>query len=312
MKKIIAATILVLILVFTIIFQTEISEFVIFNFVYKKEIIIEDSNQYKLNSNFQYLSETQNFLPNNKKELIDVLYTILNNGWDNFTFYCGTNYTNCIDDIETISRNTDFLSILNNFVHPFNSYNVIYTNYNNFGRITIKVDKNYHEHEIELLEKKVDEIYNKLIKDNMSVREKILAIHDYIINSTSYDSKRAEAITSKDPNFIPVYQSHKAIGPLIQNMAICGGYSDAMSLFLIKMNIPNYKISNDDHIWNFVYLEDSWYHLDLTWDDPVLNTGENLLIYDYFLIPTKKLFSLKNNHEFEESIFLEAVPESNR
>ena len=132
-----------------------------------------------------------------------------------------------------------------------------------------------------------------------------------ILSTAHHMIQNAEAIFKRS-NFIPVYQSHKAIGPLIQNMAICGGYSDAMSLFLIKMNIPNYKISNDDHIWNFVYLEDSWYHLDLTWDDPVLNTGENLLIYDYFLIPTKKLFSLKNNHEFEESIFLEAVPESNR
>ena len=26
--------------------------------------------------------------------------------------FIGTNYTNCIDDIETISKNTDFLSIL--------------------------------------------------------------------------------------------------------------------------------------------------------------------------------------------------------
>ena len=46
--------------------------------MYKKEIIIEDSNQYKLNSNFQYLSETKIFA--NNKKLIDVLYTILNNG----------------------------------------------------------------------------------------------------------------------------------------------------------------------------------------------------------------------------------------
>ncbi len=141
----------------------------------------------------------------------------------------------------------------------------------------------------------------------MTPREKILVIHDYIVNNTTYDSKRAEAITSKDPNFVPVYQSHKAIGTLIQNMAICGGYSDAMSLFLIKMGIPNYKISNKDHIWNFVYVEGAWYHLDLTWDDPVLKNGDELLIHDYFLITTDKLFSIKNNHEFSQQVFIEAA-----
>lgn len=308
MKKTIQILILLLILGLTIIYKTKISQFIISNFIYKKEIIIENPNQYKLDYNFQYLAETDNFLPNNKKELENVFYTVLNNGWNNFTFYCGSKYKNCLDDVEELSKDASLLSIINNFVHPFNSYNFIYTNYNNLGQISLTIDKVYHGHEIELLENKIEEIYNKIIDDNMDNKEKILTIHDYIINTTSYDTKRAKAITNNDLDFIPSYQSHKAVGPLFQNMAICGGYSDAMSLFLIKMNIPNYRISNDVHIWNLVYLDGKWYHLDLTWDDPVVNTKEHLLLYDYFLISTSKLFSLKNNHYFNESIFIEAGP----
>ena len=311
MKRFIQVTILLLMLVMTIIYQKEISDFIVLNFVYKKEIIIENSNQYKLDYNFQYLTTTDNFLPNNKKELINVIYTVLNNGWDDFTFYCGTKYENCLSDIDEIAKNTSFLSNLNNFVHPFNSYNVIYTNYNTLGRIMIKVEKSYNNHEIEMLENKIDEIYNKIVKKGMNTREKILTIHDYIIEKTTYDNERAEAITLMDENYIPIYQSHKAVGPLIQEMAICGGYSDAMALFLIKMNIPNYKISNKSHIWNYVYVDGKWYHLDLTWDDPVTNNNRELLIHDYFLISTEKLFSLKNNHNFEQNIFIEAALKPN-
>ncbi len=308
MKKFIQVITLLLILFLTIIYKKEISEYIISNFIYKKEIIINNPNQYKLNYNFKYLTETDNFLPNDKKELENVFYTVLNNGWNKFTFYCGPKYKKCLDDVEEISKDTNLLSVLNNFVHPFNSYDIIYTNYNSLGQISITVNKVYHNHEIEILENKIDKIYNDLTDDKMSNKEKILAIHDYIINTTTYDTKRARAITDNDTDFIPVYQSHKAIGPLFQNMAICGGYSDAMSLFLIKMGLPNYKISNDVHIWNLVYLDNKWYHLDLTWDDPVVDTKENLLLHDYFLISTKKLFSLKNNHHFNENIFIEAGP----
>ncbi|NLM63098.1 MAG: hypothetical protein GX190_02115 [Mollicutes bacterium] len=307
MKKFIQVVVLLLILILTIKYQKEISNYIIFNFIYKREIVIEDSNQYKLDFNFQYLKETDNFIPRNKKELINIIYTILNNGWSNFTFYCDPKYTTCIEDIEELSQDSSFLSILNNFIHPFNTYSTLYTNYSTFGRITIEVDKTYSRSEIELLEKKVDEIYNAVVKDNMSTVEKIKAIHDYIINTTSYDSDRSDAIISKNYDYIPLYQSHKAVGPLLQNKAICGGYSDAMALFLIKMDIPNYKISNQDHIWNYVNLDDQWYHLDLTWDDPTLENGEELLIHDYFLLTTEELFAKNNNHQFKEVIFLEAA-----
>ncbi|MFA5603689.1 MAG: transglutaminase domain-containing protein [Bacilli bacterium] len=311
MKKFLSVMILLVLLAVTIIYQKEISSYVIVNFIYKRDIVVEDPNQYKLSYNFHYLSKTDNFVPKNENELINVIYTILNNGWDTFTFYCDTEYKSCIDDVDVLSKNSALLSTLNNFVHPFNSYNVLYMNYNDLGRVTINIDKTYHDNEIEILESKVNEIYNNLITDNMTIRDKILAIHDYIINKTTYDTERAAAITSNDYSYIPLYQSHKALGPLIQKMGICGGYSDSMALFLIKLGIPNYKISNADHIWNYVYLDNAWYHLDLTWDDPVASNKKNLLIHDYFLITTDKLFSLKNNHQFKENIFMEAALNKN-
>lgn len=64
---------------------------------------------------------------------------------------------------------------------------------------------------------------------------------------------------------------------------------DSMAVFLGKMGIKNIKISNISHVWNLVYLNGAWFHLDLTWDDPVVNTNENLLLHNYFLITNTDL-----------------------
>ena len=79
-----------------------------------------------------------------------------------------------------------------------------------------------------------------------------------------------------------------------------------MELFLEKLNIESFKVSSEKHVWNAVYLNGNWYHLDLTWDDPVTNTGAQLLLHDYFLIDTNKLKSLKiDQHNYDELAYQE-------
>ena len=81
-----------------------------------------------------------------------------------------------------------------------------------------------------------------------------------------------------------------------------------MGIFLNKMGITNYKVSNDTHVWNMVYLDGNWLHLDVTFDDPVSSNGKNYLSHDYFLISTERLKELdkkenKNSHVFNEQIY---------
>ena len=93
-----------------------------------------------------------------------------------------------------------------------------------------------------------------------------------------------------------------AYGSLILGHAVCSGYSDAMALFLDKFNIPNLKISSANHVWNLVYLDNNWLHLDLTWDDIENNRYRD----NYFLITKEKLFSLDTKeHNFDNSFFVE-------
>ena len=77
-----------------------------------------------------------------------------------------------------------------------------------------------------------------------------------------------------------------------------------MSIFLNKLGIINYKISNDEHIWNLAYINNKWVHIDLTWDDPVTENDINRT--DYFMIDTKTLQNLDSEHDFDTNIFTEA------
>ena len=75
--------------------------------------------------------------------------------------------------------------------------------------------------------------------------DSIRKIHNYIINNTKYDSARA------DSNIID-YDSDIAYGPLLEGYALCGGYTEAMELFLEKLHIKSFRVASEEHIWNAV------------------------------------------------------------
>ena len=102
------------------------------------------------------------------------------------------------------------------------------------------------------------------------------------------------------------YKSDIAYGPLFEGFGICGGYSDTMALFLEHFDIKNYKVSSDKHVWNAVYLDGVWYHLDLTWDDPVTQNNINVLTDDFFLISSNELINKDvSEHQFDVNVYSE-------
>lgn len=303
MKKVISFLFCLMLLGVVYYYRTDITKYIIDNYIYKKEIELPDSNEYRRNYDFSFVQETSNFYPNNKQELYNVFYTILNNGYDSFTFYCGDEYTNCEKDIKELTQeNNQILSTINNYVHPYNSYSSINVNMNSLGRINVNITKLYSSDDIYTLNNYINTNYSKIINDKMTDGEKIKAAHDFIINNSTYDK------TWKETKFENrIHKSNIAYGPLIEKIGLCGGYTDAMELFLEKMGIKSYKIASDNHIWNYVYINNSWKHLDLTWDDPVTNTGKEILQYDYYLLDTKTLENKKDNeHNYPKEYYIEA------
>ena len=249
--------------------------------------------------NFNYVSNTTNFTPHNKQDILNIYYTVINSGMSNFTFYCDPDYETCLDDVKDIGNSQVTISNINNFVHPYNGFKDLETGFGKNGKITLKINRNYTDDMKLIIDYKVDDIIKKYISKDMTKREKIKTIHDYIINNTKYDQERS------DKNIIK-YKSDTAYGALIEGYALCGGYTDSMMLFLEKFGVKSYRISSDNHIWNYVYLDNTWYNLDLTWDDPITSDGKDILEDNFFLISDSKLLELDTKeHTFDKTVYSE-------
>lgn len=274
-------------------------------------VLPEEISIYQKDYSLSFVSSTENFTPYSYQDLMDILYTAINNGYDKFTFYCPDEYSSCKSDIEEISNDVSSLTHLNNFVHPYNSFTSIVMSISDLGEINVTITYLYTENEIDEINLRVQEIIDELITDDLNDEDKILLIHDYIINNAQYD-------ISVNKNEESGYSSSTAYGALFEGYAICNGYTDLMAIFLNELDIKNIKIattpeeisySTTGHIWNAVYLNDTWLHLDLTWDDPVSEDGEDYLFYSYFLITSEDLYEKDNSKDviYEEHNFNKVV-----
>lgn len=288
--------------------RDSIIKFVLDNYAYKYANVTQNSNEYKKQLQISFVRETNNFFPKNRQDLLNIFYTSLNNGVDSFTYYCTSSYQNCLKESEKIASDNNLLSNINNFVHPYNSYSSLSFKLSNFGKVEVNVNKQYTDEEIKAINTKIDEISSLIIKDTMSPNDKIKAIHDFIIEHSSYDQEKANAIVDGKLTQTGNYKSETAYGVLLQGYGICSGFSDAMELFLSKVGIPSYKISSATHMWNLIYIDNKWLHLDLTWDNPVVNGNGKLMLHDFFLIPNSELSKLNTGHHtYDHNIYKEAL-----
>lgn len=154
--------------------------------------------------------------------------------------------------------------------------------------LNIKFDYDYPRETIlnqqSEVDKKAKEIIESIIKKDMTDFQKELAIHDYIINNTRYD------IDNYYNGSIP-WESYTSYGALVKGVAVCQGYANAMSKLLTLAGIENMiitgKANGEAHAWNLAKLDGQWYHVDVTWDDPIFyKNGAKIdtIRYDYFNI----------------------------
>lgn len=301
MKKIITIIILVFTISFICLYHKQLMVIIMKNFIDKDYNVIQERNEYFKNENWNHVQLTDNFDVNSFQDILNIFYTTLDSGWDNITYYCSDEYTDCINDTENLINDNNILATINNFVPTYNTYNKIYVSYNSLGRVNVYIHRIYTDEQIIEINNKIDLLISKLIKNNMSDIEKIRTIHDYIINNTKYDVERAEQVKNNQNNSIHI--SNTAYGVLFNGKAICGGYTDTMALFLDRLGFKNYKISSATHIWNVVLINNEWKHLDLTWDDPI-SENRDILEHNFFLLSDEELENMNTGkHIYDKNIY---------
>lgn len=306
MKKFLSVLFITIIIVFSILYIGYKNEDRIYRYYQDKILHVRDNikiknNIYYKNKDYSYVQNTKNFIAKDKSELKNIFYTIVNSGNDSFTFYCDDKYKDCNKDIVEFVKNKEVLSSINNFVHPYNSFKDITASYDNFGKVIVKVNHLYTKEEIEFVNKYIEDFKKKSINDKMDNKKKIKAFHDFVINNSKYatDDYREKNKTI----------SYNKASDIIKNKyGLCSAYADLFAIYLNNLGIDNYKIASESHIWNLVNLNNKWYHVDLTWDDPVTSNGKDKLEYLFFLIDNKKLKALKvEKHDYNKEIFKEAA-----
>lgn len=256
---------------------------------------LEITNEYSKDYDFTFVKRTTDFHPKNYQDILNIYYTALNNGLNEFTFKCDVEYTECLNDVDLLANSQETLSDINNYVHPFNSFTHLETTYNNLGNVTFTIVKAYSQEDIDLINAAIDDLYGRLVIEGNSLEQNIKNIHDYIINNTRYDINKVNEA------------SYTALGPLFNGTAVCSGYADLMALFLNKFGIKNYKIASNTHVWNALFINGEWLHLDLTWDDPITkNSDVDTLQHDFFLVKTSKLLEFDTkDHKFDTTVYQE-------
>lgn len=111
------------------------------------------------------------------------------------------------------------------------------------------------------------------VQPGMSDVEKLLAVHDYILLHYEYDL---------------TYSIYSAKEFFINHNGVCQAYADAFTEIMGELGIRCYTISSDsmNHAWNKVYVNGNWYHIDVTWDDPVTDTYGQAY-HHHFLVSDK-------------------------
>ncbi|MCR5681275.1 MAG: hypothetical protein K6G29_02390 [Clostridiales bacterium] len=145
------------------------------------------------------------------------------------------------------------------------------------------------------LEERVNDILTRA-EAYATVYERLLFLHDLLVDDTDYDADTAAVMFEGDPTDT-VSRATGAYGCLVDRLAVCSGYAAAYQLLCARLGVPCARVQGTEsrtgapHEWNIVELEGAWTHIDVTWDDPIF-TGEpeeGYRSYDYFCVTTDEI-----------------------
>lgn len=133
------------------------------------------------------------------------------------------------------------------------------------------------------------------VSDDMTDVEKALVLHDYLAQNCSYAYKEYLEGTLEDNVF-------SAYGALVDKRAVCNGYASAYCTLLKEVGIDSFLCTSDamDHAWNIVMIDGEWYHVDVTWDDPVWNK-EGLILHEFFLLSDEEILN-REHYSWDELV----------
>jgi len=162
------------------------------------------------------------------------------------------------------------------------------------------------------LEEKVDHITSKIESTAHTEYAKLTRIYEYLQENVHYDqqelanilSARSQRTGSENPS------THNAYGALVNNLAVCDGFSSAFTLLAQKLGIECTHINgfsthrsslvSVEHAWNIIKTGGKYYHLDVTWDAAQFAELKEYS-YDYFALDDTQMLA---DHDWDKKSVL--------
>lgn len=143
---------------------------------------------------------------------------------------------------------------------------------------------------------KANAIIKKVIKKGMTNKQKLRAIHDYLVRNCVYK----DGISAGSYNDV-----FTAYGCLIKKEAVCQGYAAAFNLLAIKAGIRSIAVTGDaggaSHAWNYVKCGNGYYYIDTTWDDPMPDGGSKAKVSQVYFYLTQEKLDQKHTHTWDKT-----------
>jgi len=118
------------------------------------------------------------------------------------------------------------------------------------------------------------------------------------INKALVMLSKLTAICSYD---LTAENCYTAYGCIVDRKAVCQGYAMAYNYLMKQLGIDSTFVTGtskgQNHGWNIIKIGGKYYHVDVTWSDPMYNTLSSVS-YDYFLLSDSEISS---NHVIDSA-----------
>ena len=156
------------------------------------------------------------------------------------------------------------------------------------GTLTFKITYLTDKQKEDYVTAEVKKILSKIIKKDATQIDKVKAVHDYIVLNSSYSSKTKNS-------------QYSTYTLLTEGKGVCQAYALLMLKMFEELKIEAKYVkgysNNERHAWILAKVDNEWYHIDPTWNDPLGNKADEVR-YKFFMLTDKQISA---THSWEKA-----------
>jgi len=221
-------------------------------------------------------------------EWLLLLKKAIENGNESLSFKADTTDKKFIDKINNalsiLPLNTGYYGYL------INDFKL---NYSSNGSVGLKIKYFQAPPETKAVEEFAVKFVSTSIRSSMTDLEKLIVIHDYIINSVKYDYS---------------FKNRSPYTAIKEKKSVCSGFALLAGKLLDIAKVKQFYVSGDSsdptthksgkHIWNKINLNGLWYNIDFTWNACCKESNP----YIYFCVTDSQLSSSHKPNKLQSEI----------